>query len=215
MIAAAGLLLAAVTAFTPPRLISGELPGLPAATVLGGGEVLVEATIDKSGAVTHPILLRNTPPYGQMVLDAIARWRFTPARAPGADDTDEIVDGPVLIAAVYRAPTVFNGPTLGTAPVDQSKASTETPYPVATPAPAFPPQAAFGGVVMLEVSLDEAGISRGVRTVRSNPAFDSAARDALAQWNFRGALLKGRPVASTAYVIFGFMPPVTGPAPPR
>ena len=130
MRAAAALLVAAATVFTPPRLTSGDPPGLPAPTVVGGGEVLVDATIDRSGALTHPILLRNTPPYGQMVLDAIAQWHFTPAHGPGADGTDEIVEAPVLIAAVYRAPTVFNGPTLGTPPVDLSRAPAEIPYPV-------------------------------------------------------------------------------------
>jgi TonB family protein len=198
-----------VAVFTPPQLISGDPPGLPPPTVVGGGEVLVEATIDKSGNVTHPILLRNTPPYGQMVLDAISRWRFTPAHAPDAKGADEVVEAPVLIAAVYRAPAVFNNATLGTAPVDQSRASSETPYPVVMPAPGYPTQAQYGGgVVMLEASLDAAGIVRGLRTIRSNPAFDAVARDAVSQWKFRGASLRSLPVPSNAYIIAGFAQPV-------
>jgi TonB family protein len=204
----AGLLIAAVTVFTPPHLIGGDPPGPPPPTVVGGGEVLVEATIDKTGALTHAILLRSTPPYGEMVLDAIRRWRFTPARAPGADGMDQVVEAAVLIAAVYRAPTVLNGPTLGTAPLDMSTPSVETPYPVAMPTPAFPVQAGSGGVVMIEVSLDEAGISRGTRVVRSDPAFDTVARDAVSRWQFRGATLRSRPVSSTVYVILGFASPV-------
>ena len=205
-------LLVAVTAlFTPPRLLSGAPSGLPGPNVVGGGEVLVEAVVDKSGALTRPILLRNTPPYGQMVLDAVVRWRFTPAHMRAEDGGDQIVEAPVLIAAVYRAPTGFGGPTLGPAPVDLGRPSLDAPYPITMPAPGYPPMALAGGVVVLEVSLDESGITRAVRVVHSSPPFDSAARDAVSQWNFRGASLQSHPVPSSAYILLGFTPPVVPP----
>ena len=207
---AASLLFAVTAVFTPPRLVSGEPPGLPPATVVAGGEVLVEATVDTSGAVSHAILLRNTPPYGQMVLDAVGRWRFTPAHAPTEDGRDQVVEAVVLVAAVYRPPTLNNGPTAGTAPLDMSRPSSATPYPVTMPPPVHPIQAAFPGVVLLEVSLDEAGIARMVRTVRSVPGLDAAARDAVAQWKFRGASFRAQPVPSTAYVVVGFPTPTLG-----
>ena len=209
---AASLLLAVTAAFTPPQLVSGDPPGLPPPNVVAGGEVLVEATIDTYGAVTHPVLLRNTPPYGQMVLDAISRWRFTPARVPAENGVDQVmIDSYVLIAAVYRPPTVYNGPTVGTAPLDQSRASSETPYPLMMSMPAYPPQTLLGGVTLLEVSLDEAGISKGARIVRSSATFDSAARDAVNQWQFRGASLRSRAVPANVYVIVGFPQPL-GPS---
>src|SRR5918993_1261592 len=67
--------------FTPPRLLKAELSALPSPMVVGGGEVLVEAIVDRAGRLTRPIVLRGTPPYTQLVLDAIAMWRFEPARA--------------------------------------------------------------------------------------------------------------------------------------
>jgi TonB family protein len=211
VIVAAGLLLAAAAAFTPPLLVSGEPSGLPPVTVIGGGEVLVEATVDKSGALAHAILLRDTPPYGQMVLDAVSRWRFTPARATGDDGVDRAVDASMLIVAMYRPPNLFNNPTLGTPPADLGRPSSETPYPLTLAMPGHPPQAASGGVVMLEVSLDETGIVRGVHPIRSNPAFDAAARGAVDQWKFRGASVRSVPVPSTVYVILGFPQPVLKP----
>jgi hypothetical protein len=213
---ATALLMAAVTVFTPPRLVSGEPPGLPGPMIVGGGEVLVDATIDKRGAVTHPVIIRDTQPYGQMVLDAISKWRFTPAVAPGADGKDEVVDAPVLIAAVYRSPALYNGPSLGPPPADAGRASGAIPYPTAMPAPGYPPQAMFGDVVLLEVSLDDAGNSRGVRVVKSNQGFDGVARDAVSRWKFRGASFRSRPVPSIVYVIMGFTPPngAATPTPP-
>jgi TonB family protein len=205
---AASLLLAVTATFTPPRLLSGDPSGLPAAVVVGGGEVLVAATVSKDGTVSRAVLLRTTAPFGQMVLDAVSRWRFAPAHAPDRNNVEQSVEASVLIAAVYRAPAMFNAATLGTPPLDVSAPSSDTPYPMSMPPPAYPPGAAFGGVVMLEVSLDEAGITRDVRTVRSRPGFDAAARDIVRQWNFRGASWRSLPVPSTAYVIVGFTPPV-------
>jgi TonB family protein len=68
----------------------------------------------------------------------------------------------------------------------------------------------FGDVVVLEVSLDDAGNTRGVRVIQSSPAFDAVAKDAVSRWRFRGASFRSRPVASAAYVIMGFAPPLAG-----
>jgi TonB family protein len=206
----AATLLLTVTVFTPPRLVSGEPPGLPGATTLGGGEVLIEVIVDKSGAVTRPTVLRSTPPYAQMVLEAVGRWRFVPAHIREEDGSDQIVEAPILIGAVYRAG--FDEPTLGPAPVDLKPPSSNAPYPITMPGPRYPPLALFGGVVLLEVSLDEAGITRAVRVVRSNPPFDVPSRESVSQWKFRGASMQSRPVPSNAYILLGFVAPLVNPA---
>jgi TonB family protein len=204
--------------YTPPRLVHGDLPALAPLTVVAGGEVLIEATVDEFGTLIHPIVLRSTPPFSNLVLDAVTRWRFTPARQIMPDRKELSVEGTVLIAAVYRAPTLMNGPTLGDMPRDLAVASPNAPYAVSTAVPVYPPQAINASTVMFEVSLDDAGRVTGARAVASDPAFDAAAYDALVQWKFRGASLRGRPVPSTAFVIFSFSQPVLGPpilAPPN
>jgi len=195
--------------YTPPHLVRGDLPSLPPPTVVGGGEVLIEATVDQSGALTRPVVLRTTPPYTNIVLDAITRWRFTPAQTK-TDGKEAPVNGSVLIAAIYRPPTLMNGPTLGERPRDLSIASSSSPYPVSTVPPAFPPQARSGSVLLYEVPLDENGQVANIRGVGADPGFDAAAKDAIIQWKFRGASFGGHSVPSTAYVIFGFQPPVVG-----
>ena len=205
---AAALLLAVTAVFAPPRLLSGDPPGLPPPNVVAGGEVLVEVTVNTSGAVSRAVLLRSTPPYGQMVLDAVKRWRFAPAHATDADGHDQAVEASVLVAAVYRPPTVNNGPTVGTAPLDVSKPSSSSPYPVTMAHPVHPVQALSPGVVLLEVSIDESGITRAIRTIRSSPGLDGAARDAVAQWQFRGASFGGSSVRSVAFVVVGFPQPI-------
>jgi hypothetical protein len=204
--------------FTPPRIARSEVPAPPPPTVVGGGEVLIEATIDRSGAVTRPVLLRSTPPYAQLVLDAVVHWRFMPATLRDPKGVVNTIEAPVLIAAVYRPPAMFNGPTAGEPPRELRAASGDVAYPSALISPAYPPNAlnAIGAVVLFEVLLDEAGHIRQAVPIATDPAFEGAAWDALKQWTFRPAVVLGRPAPAAAYVLFGFRPVVlsSAPAPP-
>lgn len=194
--------------FFPPRLLKAELPPLPAPTIAGGGEVLVEAIVDQTGRAGRPVILRGTAPYTQMVLDAVALWRFEPAHIVAPDGSKTTVDMPIAIAAIYRPPVLVNAPTIGEPARDWSKPSTDLAYPLSLDMPNYPPQARDGGVVLLEVALDETGVVKATRGVASTGGFESAAREALATWRFKGGAYRARPVATTAYVLFGFRAPV-------
>ena len=194
--------------FTPPRLLKAELPPLPAPTIAGGGEVLIEAIVDRTGTAGRPVVLRSTPPYTQMVLDAMAVWRFEPAHTISPDGTKTAVDMPIAIAAVYRPPVLMNTPTIGEPAKDWSKPSADVAYPLSLDMPNYPPHARDGGIVLLEVALDDTGVVRETRGVASTGGFESTALEALAKWRFRGGAYRARPVSTTAYVLFGFRPPV-------
>lgn len=194
--------------FTPPRILRAELPALPAPTVAGGGEVLIELPIDRNGVPVRPVLLRSTAPYTQMMLDAIMRWAFEPAVEVDVKGEKSQVESSVLVAALYRPPTLLNGPAAGEAPTHITVGSSDVAYPALLVPPLHPPTAFGGALILFEVSLDEAGAIEKVRPVSTDPAFESAARDALMQWTFRPALARGRPAAASAYVLFGFRPPV-------
>ena len=51
----------------------------------------------------------------------------------------------------------MNTPTIGEPPKDLRKPSGDVAYPISTAMPNYPPQARDGGVVLFEVSLNEAG----------------------------------------------------------
>ncbi len=203
---------------TPPRILSVELPALPSPTVAGGGEVVIEATIDANGSVSRPVFLRSTPPYSDMILGAIARWRFRPARAVGEDGTERTVEATVVIAAIYRPPTLFDGPTVGEPPTPLKAGSSSAAVPVTIVPPLYPPLAVTEAVVVYEVLIDEAGQIREARSLVPQPAFDEAAASALRQWKFLPASHRGRPAPTTAYAVFGFRAPVMSgarPVPPK
>lgn len=199
--------------FTPPRLVRSELPPVPPPMVMGGGEVLIEALVDARGFPTRPAILRGTPPFTQMVLDALARWHFEPARATDDRGRDVAVETPITVAAVFRPPTLYNTPLPGEPPRDVSKPSAEVAYPLTLPIPAFPPNALDGSVVLFELTLDEGGSVTQSRSVAMLPGYESVTRDALAQIRFRAGSYRARPVPARAYVLFGFRP-LTMSAPP-
>jgi hypothetical protein len=199
--------------FFPPRIKAGELPPLPSPNVAGGGEVLIEALVDRRGAMIRPSILRATPPYTQFVLDAIARWQFEPARDVDYKGLETTVEMPVTVVAIYRPPVLLNAPTIGEPPKDLMKPSGDVAMATKTAAPLYPPNARDGGVVLYEIELDESGRITETRNVSSVGGFDSAASSALAQFQFRPGLFRARPVPTTTYVLFGFRVPV-GIAPP-
>ena len=213
LVGASALAAQSLVQFTPPRISRAALPEPPGPHVVGGGEVLIEALVDRSGVLTRPLVLRSTPPYTQLVLDAIPHWRFLPAATTDRNGKVTPAEGSVLIAAVYRPPALFNAPTAGEPPKDVGVPSAEVPFPAGVIAPAYPPKAVnvLFAAVLLEAQLDERGLVRNAVAVSADPGFESAAREALKHWTFRPASFEGRTVPGMAYVLFGFKAPVVVP----
>ena len=203
------LFMAAQEQPTPARYVSGELPAIPVQTV-GAGQVFVELAVTASGTVSTATILRATPPFTDAVVSAVQNWRFDPAR--DSDDPKEpLRDTPstVLVAAIFRPPTMLNGPVAGTPPKDVGGPSVTTPLPASAVAPAFPPKALSSGMVLVEVDVNAAGAVIDARPIVSAPGFDEPAVNAARQWTFRPARLHGRAAPSVAYLIFSFRQPVT------
>ena len=50
---------------------------------MAGGVVLVEVSVDATGAVKEARVIGSAPPFDQAALDAARKWRFRPARVKG------------------------------------------------------------------------------------------------------------------------------------
>ncbi len=205
------LTLLAQPRYIPPSLASGAPPGL-APMALGGGQVILELSIDASGSLQDVKTLRSSPPFTQMLLDTVRSWSFVAAtdHPIGRDDMPEAqrnVPSRVIVAALYRAP-VLQGPTQGERPADVAEPSSEVPFPSVMAEPVFPANVLSGGVVMIEARLSAAGAITTAKVVRSSPAFDKPALDAVRQWRFRPTRV-GTTRESVAYLIFGFPQPIT------
>lgn len=201
--------------FVPARYRDGALPQIPV-QALGGGEVFLELNVSSAGGVTAVRTLRATAPFTEVLSQAVRGWRFVPAEEemepeaarPGVPAFRRVVDSRVLVAGLFRPPTL-NTPTLGEPPADVASASDETPFPVTTVVPAYPPLARDSGIVPVEVHIDSRGDVVDAVAIRSAPAFDGPAIDAARRWKFRPARLHGRSVDTLAYIVFAFRQPVT------
>jgi hypothetical protein len=207
VVSMAGATYAQSPRFTPPRLLRAELPPMPPSAIAGAGEVLIEAIVDRTGALGRPVILRGTPPYTQTMFDAISTFRFEPARMAGPDGVEAAVEMSITIAGLFRPPVLSNTPTIGESPKDWSRPSGDAAYPISMEMPNYPPQVRDGGVVLLEVALNGAGGVTETRGIVSIGGFESASREALMKWRFTGAQYRARPVPTTAYVLFGFRAP--------
>jgi TonB family protein len=190
--------------FQPAIYRAGSLPTLPV-TAVGGGEVLLDAAVSAGGAVTAVTPLRVTPPFTEPFADAVLGWLFRPAR-----DLDQAAPSHVLVAVLVRPPALTVPSTFGEPARDVSVPRADLPMPITLITPAQPPRALRSGVVLLEVRVDSGGRVSNVHVVRSAPPYDGAAQEAAWQCTFRAARLRGIPVASMAYLAFGFPEIVTG-----
>lgn len=218
---ALGIVLLAEETFSPARFLAGTVPVVPV-TALGGGQVIVELTVSEDGRVTAVTPLRTTPPFTDLVVEAVRNWQFRPAEQDVGADRDRVgvsrqmmsIESRVLLAAIFRPP-VLTGPTLGEIPRDFRRASDDVAFPLATAVPPLPPMASKSGVVLLEVDVDRNGAVADVAVVQSVPSFDDAARAAVKTWKFRLAQVRNLSVPTVVYVLFGFRVPVSIPVVPR
>jgi TonB family protein len=195
---------------TPALFESGRLPAIAVNSVeVGGGEVLLEVSVDAKGAISSITPLRDTPPYTGRMVDAVRSWKFTPAeveipparRKPGGPAT-EGVESKVLVAGVFRQPAVI-GATLGEVPRDVKSASTAIPFPTSVISPTYPPGTMSPGVVLVEVKVDARGVVTDANVRTPAPGFDGAALTAALGWKFKPA----RSGPAVAYIVFGFPVP--------
>jgi TonB family protein len=169
--------------------------------------VLLEIEVGNDGKVVKGATLRSTPPFTELLVEAVRSWRFEPAEERGQE-----VESAVLVAGMFRPPTLM-GPTVGEPPEDVSTPSSTIPVPYTMTPPVYPPKALADRVVLVEVAIESDGTVEAARAVRSVAGFDEAATRAALQWKFRPARRDGRPVPSFAYIVFGFRQPVTPPKP--
>ena len=99
--------------------------------------------------------------------------------------------------------------TLGDAPV-RVGGNVKAPTKTKDVQPVYPDEAREArvqGVVILEVTVDAAGLVGDARVLRSIPLLDAAALEAVQQWEFEPTVLSGRPVSVIMTVTVNFALP--------
>ena len=172
--------------------------------------MLLTVSVDSTGQVDDIRTLQETALLTEAIIDAVRQWRFEPATSAALREDARPVATDVLVAAVFRSPMLYEfGPEDRTASATAS-GSTDAPYPTQALTPVYPAQALFDGVVLVETAVTEQGTVSEASILAGGEGFEAVALDAARQWRFRPATRDGRPVASYAYLIFGFRQPIIG-----
>jgi TonB family protein len=82
----------------------------------------------------------------------------------------------------------------------------------------YPPQSIAVGTIVLEIAVDEKGAVESVRTIREIPSLTEAAVESVRNWQFKPAILDGKPIRSRTVAGVTFNPlaafPQNVPLPP-
>ena len=194
---------------TSPRLCEGRV-GADIPRAFGGGEVVLELTVNSEGSVTEVERIRMTPPHLDFAVKSVTAWRFTPATAM-LDGRVTTVAAPVLVVAVFRPPLVYAGPAPGPRTQVLGTLSPRIPSVEFVALPAYPPMASGDGVVVVEIEMRR-GEPLNYRIVGPASGFDAAALDSVRSWRFRPPLDSEVPETIFAYAVLGFRAPLTLPA---
>lgn len=185
----------------------GDAPQ-PAPQTVGWETAMLRARVSERGVVVAIETISGTEPLTSGLRRAIEQWHFN----PGTDGV-KIVASDVLIASIYRSPTLYDLPAFGGFSMRLPARPDPIPIPTSTEAPRFPPNALGDGVVIVEVLVGLDGDVRSAAVVRSTASgFNSSAVQAASTWRFRPAMRQGRPTLAYAYVVFGFRQPVISKA---
>jgi TonB family protein len=199
LVVAVATLLQAV--FQPARLIDGNAP-LPAPQAVGWEQAVLRAQVSERGVVESVARLAGSEPLASALARSVAEWRFEPATER------EAIGTAVLVAAVYRPPTLYDVPPFRGVSVGRGEES-DLPLPVSMSAPAYPPNALGDGAVVIEVRLTATGDVESASAGQSAASgFADSARHAALRWRFQAATREGTPVPAYAYLVFGFRQPV-------
>ncbi len=189
--------------YSPARRLSGTVPPASLPNSVGWIDETIELSLDAMGRIEGMSVLEGTDG-PSVIAPSLTDWRFRPAV-----DRGRPVPSRVLVAAMFRPPVLYNGPTLGSPPQTLAAPSSEVPVPTATTPPGYPPLGVADAVVLVEVLVGADGRIQASSVISGSPGFDDLALAAARAWSFRAAQRNGQPVPAYAYLIFGFRRPVT------
>jgi hypothetical protein len=191
---------------TSPRLRESHLPAqIPQA--FGGGEVVLELTVDSRGGVSRIERLRVTPPYADLLANAAAQWRFEPAMVP-IEGRATSVAASVLVVAVFRPPSLYAGPAPGVPAQLLGAPSPRLPRVESIVMPAYPPRATGDGIVLVEIEMSGHAERRSYGIIGPSSGFDTAALDAVRSWRFDAPQAADAPDRLFVYAVVGFRTPL-------
>ncbi len=177
----------------PLSLIAAPYPS----QALLGGEVVLDAMVDRNGQLADIKVVRGAAPFLDKVLSAVKTWSFLPARENG-----EAVEARVGIAFQFVPPSLslHSKPQQGSAE-KSAVLSVDTLERGAVPmhfeAPQMSAIAGSEASVIFSAQIDAQGHADSVKILRGGESLGASMTSALGQWQFTPAKHIGVNCAST------------------
>jgi len=200
----------AIGEIKPPRLIKQVDPIYSEIARLAGveGVVILEVETDVYGRVQNTRILRSIPLLDQAAINAVKQWVYEPLLIEGKprgvfftvtvrftlDGKGKEATGGVMGGVVGGVMGGVVGEGAG-APLKLTSAP--PPKLIKQVDPIYPEEARKAGVegmVIIEATIDIYGRVQETKVLRSIPLLDQAAIDAVKQWVYEPAIIKGKPI---------------------
>jgi TonB family protein len=213
----------AISVITPCKIKRTQPIDYPLALLRDGishGEARVLASIDADGRLTEFMILGYThKPFADSALEALAIWKFEPARVNGepvgtvADITFRFEVNGILLVERVGVPQYTPGDTYGRDYAYRPhglRSLDAIPNPLHIAQPIYPKEwidQGHRGTVTVDFYIDETGAVRMPSvSATQNPLLAAAASAAVREWKFTPPQHKGRPVLAHCQQVFKFEP---------
>ena len=173
---------------------------------LFGGEVLLDALVERNGTVSDVKVMHGDQPFLAKSLDAVHTWTFVPAEGDGhASQT--------RVAIAFEFPQPYDPPREATRHEYRSEsargeqgaeATGIAARALETVEPGYPSPDTAEGTVILYETIDADGRVASVRTVREGGALTASAIASANAWHFAPAKSSGAPIESAAIISVTF-----------
>lgn len=197
----------------PPKLIKKVDPVYPQEARDAGieGIVTLEATTDIRGRVQKVKVLNSVPELDQAAIDAIKQWVYEPMVINGKPIGIVFTTTCRFSLKEGKSGTSYEGGVTGTdkKPAVRAMGNIKPPKLIKLVKPVYPEEArkaGIEGVVILEATTDIYGQVINTKILRSIPALDQAAIDAVKQWVYEPMIIDGEPRGVIFTVTYNFRP---------
>lgn len=160
----------------PLSLVAAPYPS----QALVGGEIVLDALVDRHGQLADIKVVRGAAPFLQNVLNAVQTWSFLPARVNG-----DAVEARIGIAFQFAPPAAFSA----SKPVPRSEetpadASDRGALPIAMTLPEASATSTGEASVILYAGIDAQGALSSVQVLRDAGSLGPPVVAAFRQWQF-------------------------------
>ncbi|MGB9431245.1 MAG: TonB family protein [Candidatus Acidiferrum sp.] len=177
----------------PLSLVAAPFPS----QALQGGEVMLDALVDRNGQLADIKIVQGTQPFLEEVLSAVRTWSFLPARRNGAASESRIG-----IVFQFAHPAVLPGSSsMHQYEEPPADAQDRAALPMVTTAPQSSTASGTETSVMLSVDINDQGEIGTISVLRDAESLGSSIAGAVRQWQFAPGKRAGANCDSTLIIV--------------